>query len=415
MSFSSILGSIDSGLSAVSKLGSLGSGITSLFGSQSSARKAMDRWREQVTYSSALQKQLMDYQNDINVQNWNMQNAYNSPSAQVQRYKDAGLNTSLIYGGSGAVSGNAETVASPSGSSLSSGVDGKVSSGLMAKQMAQQSALVASQISLNQSQANKNNAEADQVAPNSESQRAVNSSTIEVNSARISEIFSGIQENIANIANLSADTDNKRAMLKGLRVESDIKELGMDYTLEKMKFESLNQEIQFDTALKTLNEILPLDISIKEKLLTKTSWEITELMSRCHLNYTQAQYALAQVTVCASIAALNKSQTALNETTGKYLGEELASNITQLRADILKKCFEGYQLANGLNFNGFLPYIGSMLKTTFNYAFGDQSTQEALQKYIDSVFGLGPDSTPLYEELPEGETVKGILSNGKYK
>lgn len=244
MSFSSILGSIDSGLSAVSKLGSFGSGITSLFGSQSSARKAMDRWREQVTYSSALQKQLMDYQNDINVQNWNMQNAYNSPAAQVQRYKDAGLNTSLIYGGSGAVSGNAETVASPSGASLSSGVDGKVSSGLMAKQMAQQSALVASQISLNQSQANKNNAEADQVAPNSESQRAVNSSTIEVNSARISEIFSDIQKNVANIANLSADTDNKRAMLKGLRVESDIKELGMDYTLEKMKFESLNQEIQ---------------------------------------------------------------------------------------------------------------------------------------------------------------------------
>lgn len=43
-------------------------------------------------------KKLMDYQNEINVANWNMQNEYNSPAAQMQRYQAAGLNPNLIYG-----------------------------------------------------------------------------------------------------------------------------------------------------------------------------------------------------------------------------------------------------------------------------------------------------------------------------
>lgn len=32
------------------------------------------------------------------IRNWNLQNAYNSPAAQMQRFKDAGLNPNLIYG-----------------------------------------------------------------------------------------------------------------------------------------------------------------------------------------------------------------------------------------------------------------------------------------------------------------------------
>jgi len=37
-------------------------------------------------------------QNAYNLEMWNMQNQYNSPDAQMQRYKDAGLNPNLIYG-----------------------------------------------------------------------------------------------------------------------------------------------------------------------------------------------------------------------------------------------------------------------------------------------------------------------------
>lgn len=37
-------------------------------------------------------------QNSQNLAMWNMQNAYNHPSAQMQRFKEAGLNPNLIYG-----------------------------------------------------------------------------------------------------------------------------------------------------------------------------------------------------------------------------------------------------------------------------------------------------------------------------
>ena len=42
---------------------------------------------------------------DRNVSMWNMQNAYNSPSAQMQRLQEAGLNPMLVYG-NGSVVGN---------------------------------------------------------------------------------------------------------------------------------------------------------------------------------------------------------------------------------------------------------------------------------------------------------------------
>ncbi len=43
-------------------------------------------------------KSLMRYQNNLNIQNWKMQNEYNLPKNQMQRYLDAGLNPNLVYG-----------------------------------------------------------------------------------------------------------------------------------------------------------------------------------------------------------------------------------------------------------------------------------------------------------------------------
>lgn len=42
------------------------------------------------------QKKLMDKQNQFNLDMWKMQNEYNSPSAQMERFKAAGLNPYLI-------------------------------------------------------------------------------------------------------------------------------------------------------------------------------------------------------------------------------------------------------------------------------------------------------------------------------
>lgn len=50
-------------------------------------------------------KKMMDYKYEKDLQMWNAQNAYNDPSAQMQRLAKAGLSPFLVYG-SGGVSGN---------------------------------------------------------------------------------------------------------------------------------------------------------------------------------------------------------------------------------------------------------------------------------------------------------------------
>lgn len=52
-----------------------------------------------------------DYQNSINVRNWQAQNAYNSPSSQMARLRAAGLNPNLVY--QSGVDNQAASIASP--------------------------------------------------------------------------------------------------------------------------------------------------------------------------------------------------------------------------------------------------------------------------------------------------------------
>lgn len=73
----------------------------------------VNRWKDKRD-----QKEMMQYQNEINLRNWSLQNQYNTPSAQMQRLKDAGLNPNLIYQSGGAVS-QAGEIAAPSSSSFS--------------------------------------------------------------------------------------------------------------------------------------------------------------------------------------------------------------------------------------------------------------------------------------------------------
>ena len=75
--------------------------------SQSSANKTnMAIAKMNNEYNARMQSQ----QNTYNLDMWNKQNEYNTPSAQLQRYKDAGLNPNLIYGSGSASAGNAPSI-----------------------------------------------------------------------------------------------------------------------------------------------------------------------------------------------------------------------------------------------------------------------------------------------------------------
>lgn len=53
--------------------------------------------RRQERRAQAYQRELLDYQNNLALENWNKENSYNTPLAQMDRYREAGLNPNLIY------------------------------------------------------------------------------------------------------------------------------------------------------------------------------------------------------------------------------------------------------------------------------------------------------------------------------
>lgn len=97
----------------MSILSGLGSALTGIFGGFANNLIGAQISNIQGKQQFARQKKLMAYQNQMNVQNWNMQNRYNSPANQMKRLKDAGLNPALVYG-NGATT-QATSVPAPSG------------------------------------------------------------------------------------------------------------------------------------------------------------------------------------------------------------------------------------------------------------------------------------------------------------
>lgn len=67
----------------------------------------------------------MDYQNQLMIDNWNMQNAYNHPAAQMERFREAGLNPNLIYGQTNMSGGVGTPSAGGSPSSIMSNIVGR--------------------------------------------------------------------------------------------------------------------------------------------------------------------------------------------------------------------------------------------------------------------------------------------------
>lgn len=75
----------------------IGNVVGGLFGS-SSSNKAAKAQLQAVRETNALNRELAYQQNEWNLQQWNRQNEYNTPSAQMQRYRDAGINPYFALG-----------------------------------------------------------------------------------------------------------------------------------------------------------------------------------------------------------------------------------------------------------------------------------------------------------------------------
>lgn len=87
-------GAAAGGTTLASLAPSLISGGASLLGGLINAGSTSSANQSQLSYS----KEMYEKQRADALADWNMQNTYNSPSAQMARFKEAGLNPNLIYG-----------------------------------------------------------------------------------------------------------------------------------------------------------------------------------------------------------------------------------------------------------------------------------------------------------------------------
>lgn len=76
---------------------SLGSSLLGMKSSSDANKSAI----KQQQLANEGNMQLARENNNFNLEMWRRNNEYNSPSSQMQRYKDAGLNPALVYGSSG--------------------------------------------------------------------------------------------------------------------------------------------------------------------------------------------------------------------------------------------------------------------------------------------------------------------------
>ena len=82
-------------------LGAAGSFITGLFSAKKQNKnidKQIAAQKEENQKNRDWNLNLAHQQNAWNIEQWNRENAYNSPAAQMARFRDAGLNPDLAYG-----------------------------------------------------------------------------------------------------------------------------------------------------------------------------------------------------------------------------------------------------------------------------------------------------------------------------
>lgn len=101
------------------------------------------------------QKRLMQYQNDLSRENWRMQNAYNTPKAQMERLASAGLNPDLMYSGGAAALQSGDISSTPIGSAPQAAPVDMSGIGSRSAQIALQASQVDSQNNLNDALAKK--------------------------------------------------------------------------------------------------------------------------------------------------------------------------------------------------------------------------------------------------------------------
>lgn len=246
----SILGFL--GSAAGQTIAGVGSTLLSNIFGASSTNKTNQNNLKINQMNNEFNERMMQKQMDYNTLMWNKQNEYNSPSAQVQRFRDAGLNPYMMMNGGSA--GNAQAAGSTSAASAAGAApqqsfhpdfSGIPQSILMAKQ--------------------GSNIDADT------NLKVIDSQTL------------GLR-NMQTLANMIANTENTK-------VKTQLQNTILNYA-DQMQMEQLRQ-------LQLTSDKIAREVMLQDKALSifdeKTRLEFAHMASQIDLNKHNAQHEISQL------------------------------------------------------------------------------------------------------------------------
>lgn len=333
---------------------SIGAGISaigSFFSNWSNAKAANKLFDKQASFAREESQKERDWQEAM----YNKNNAYNSPSAQMQRLKDAGLNPDLVYGDgslnspSQAPSGGAMA---PTPTAVAPHFENLFAD---AGQIIANKKLIDSQSRANDAKANRDNKEteiasADLVRRQAESESNIrlNNSTIYVNH-RIADLkHAELEEVSSRINNLNASTGKLAQETEVLRKSL----IEMDERIATIQFERFLRSQEFAQTVKESNSRIAAnyaDASLKNQQQRTEVYRTSEAMSQAGI--TAQEYKIAVATYVEQVAGVKaRSQTDVQtlEKVKKQLGIlDIESARAQFNFDA-EKDFKRLQLTMGL-------------------------------------------------------------------
>lgn len=251
-------------------LGAAGSFITGLFSAKKQNKnidKQIAAQKEENQKNRDWNLNLAHQQNAWNIEQWNRENAYNSPAAQMARFRDAGLNPDLAYGQQNLSAASPEMTAGEGSQPTDvSNLANKRTIGDIVSQAAT-TRLTNAQAKLAESQAEKTDAE---------------TTGQTINNEWLPKLLKGQTDiNEADVKQKLAD-----AGLKGKQIEVAVEQIKVMQQSVKESQEKI-KDLQSQMENRTFQQVQAmLEYNLRKD---KQSYEISEILSKVSVNRSAAK------------------------------------------------------------------------------------------------------------------------------
>lgn len=290
-------------------------------------------------------------QNQWSIQQWNRENAYNSPSAQMARYKAAGLNPDLMYGQQNLSAASPEMTAGEGSQPTDvSNLANKRTIGDIVSQAAT-TRLTNAQAKLAESQANKTDAE---------------TTGQTINNEWLPQLLKGQTDiNEADVKQKLAD-----AGLKGKQIEVAVEQIKVMQQSVKESQAKIN-DLQSQMENRTFQQVQAmLEYNLKK---SKQHYEIREILSKIGVNSANIKRILGllpyEIAESISRTNVNDSTAALTflkqgtemiiQANGRLDNAQKSAMIDALKMDNMEKAME---LSIHLNKDGSMHWLSECFR-----------------------------------------------------